>query len=371
MKKLIFILSIALLASCSDSGSGTDKKAELEKLKKEQAELKEKINKIETELAVSDTGKVKTKLVGITEVTPQIFNHFIKVQAKVEGDEDVLLSPETPGTVTSLLVKAGDKVSKGQTLAVIDDKIAKRGIAELQSQLDLATELYKRQKNLWDQTIGSEVQFLQAKTNKESMERRMDLLKQQLNMTRIKSPINGTVDNVDIKIGQTVAPGVPAIRVVNLNSLKVKGEVAESFINRVKKGDEVILHFPDQNKDVKSKIDYSGKRIDPVNRTFNVEVKLNEKEGVFHPNMVVIMKIVDYNNSKAFVVPLSAVQKSTDGEFVYVAGKEGDKIVARRKIVQSGMIYNGFTEIKSGLEAGDKVITKGFQNVIEGDAIQI
>ena len=371
MKNILFILFIALFAGCSDSGKGTDKKAELEKLKKEQAELKVKINKIETELATNDSANVKSKLVGITEILPQSFNHYIEVQAKVEGDEDVLLSPETAGTVISLFVKAGDKVSIGQTLAIIDDKLVKQSIAEFQSQLDLTIQLYNRQKNLWDQKIGSEVQFLQAKTNKESMEKRMDAMKQQLEMTKIKSPINGTVDDVAIKVGQTVAPGVPSIRVVNLSSLKVKGEVAESFISRVKKGNEVILFFPDQNKELKSKINYSGNRIDLLNRTFNVEVKLLEKQGVFHPNMVVVMKIVDYTNSSAYVLPIGAVQKSTDGEFVYVADQDGNKTIAKRKIVQSGMIYNGFTEIKSGLEAGDKVITNGFQNVIEGDAIRI
>jgi len=370
MKKLIFFLSIVIFTGCSDSGNGTDKKAELEKLKKEQAELKIRINKLEAEIAANDTGEVKSKLVAITDIAPQPFSHFIEVQAKVEGDEDVLLSPETAGTVTSINVKAGDKVNRGQTLAVIDDKLIKQSIVELQSQLDLAVQLFTRQKNLWDQNIGTEVQYLQAKTNKESLESRMGTLKEQLSMTRIKSPINGTVDNVDIKIGQTVAPGFPAIRVVNLSSLKVVGEIAESFISYVKKGNDVVLFFPDQNKEVKSKIDYSGSRIDPLNRTFNVEVHLPDKNQDFHPNMVVVMKIVDYSNKEAFVLPINAIQKSTDGEFVYAAIQEGNKLIAKRKIVQSGVNYNGLTEIKSGLETGDKIITNGLLNVIEGDVIK-
>jgi RND family efflux transporter MFP subunit len=168
-----------------------------------------------------------------------------------------------------------------------------------------------------------------------------------------------------------VAPGVPAIRVVNLSSLKVKGEVAESFINRVKKGVPVILYFPDQDKEVKTKIAYSGNRIDPMNRTFNVEVRLSEDLKNFHPNMICVMKIVDYSNTSAFIVPIGAIQKSADGEFIYVAGKEGNKNIAKRKIVESGMTYNGFTEIKKGLDPGDKVITNGFQNIIEGDEIGI
>ncbi len=371
MKKLIFFLSIVIFTACSDSDKGSDKKAQLEKLKKEQAALKEKINKLEAEISLSDTNEVKSKLVGITEIKPQPFSHFIEVQAKVEGDEDVLLSPETSGTVTSINVKAGDKVSKGQILAVIDDKLVKQGIIELQSQLDLAVQLYTRQKNLWDQNIGTEVQYLQAKTNKESLESRMGTMKEQLAMTRIKSPINGTVDNVEIKIGQTVSPGFPAIRVVNLSALKVVGEIAESFISNVKKGNEVVLYFPDQNKEVKTKIDYSGSRIDPLNRTFNVEVHLPDKNQDFHPNMVVVMKIVDYTNPSAYVLPINAIQKSTDGEFVYAATEQGGKLIAKRKTVESGINYNGMSEIKKGLEPGDKIITNGFQNVIDGDVIKL
>ncbi len=370
MKNKLFIFSVVILLSAC-AGKVNDKKAELEKLKKEQAALKDKINKIEAEIALQDTAQDKLKLVGITEIQAQEFRHYIEVQASVDGDEDVLLSPETMGTVTSVLVKAGDMVKTGQTLAVIDDKIIRQSISELQSQLDLIVQLYNKQKNLWDQKIGSEVQFLQAKTNKESIEKRMGLLQEQFNMTRIKSPINGTIDNVSIKIGQSVAPGVPAIRVVNLSNLKVKGEVAESFINRVKKGVPVILYFPDQDKEVKTKIDYSGNRIDPLNRTFNVEVRLSEDLKNFHPNMICVMKIVDYSNSSAFIVPIGAIQKSADGEFIYVAGKEGNKNIAKRKIIESGMTYNGFTEIKKGLDPGDKVITNGFQNIIEGDEIGI
>jgi membrane fusion protein (multidrug efflux system) len=364
-KAIIAVTVISMLAACK----GVDKKEELDKLKKEQSDLKEKINKLEGELHVNDTAAVKSKLVGITEMSPSSFNHYIEVQAKVEGDQDVQLSAESSGTVTSVNVRPGDHVSKGQVLAIVEDKLVRQNMSELQSQLDLATQLYNRQKNLWDQKIGSEVQYLQAKTNKEATERRMDVMKQQLDMTRIKSPINGTVDAVDIKVGQIVMPGVPAIRVVNLSALKVKGEVAESYITKVKKGNDVVLYFPDQNKEIDAKVDYSGGRIDPLNRTFNVEVRLSDKQQDLHPNMITIMKIVDYHNPSAFVVPVGAVQKSAEGQYVYVTSTEGSKTVAKRKNVVPGMIYNGLAEIKSGLDKGDKVITNGYQNVIEGDAV--
>lgn len=368
MKNIITLsLITALFFSCSKGG---DKKTQLEDLKKEQASIKEKIQAIEADLAKSDTATNKSKLVATTEIQPATFKHFIEVQAKVDGDEDVMLSAQSAGSIISIAVEAGDKVSKGQVLATIDDNILRQSISEVQTQLELAVTIYNRQKNLWDQKIGSEIQFLQAKTGKEATERRMATLNQQLEMTRIKSPITGIVDVVNIKTGQTVAPGYPSIRVINLNTLKVKAEIAESYINRVKKGDEAIVFFPDENKEVNAKVDYSGNRIDPLNRTFNVEVKLHDNSGSFRPNMIAILKIVDYKNTGAFIVPLAAVQKSGEGEYVFVKVDETGKQIAKRKNIVVGTVYNGLAEIISGLGAGDHVVTTGYANLIEGDEIK-
>jgi RND family efflux transporter MFP subunit len=361
----------SLFIACSDTSDPNDKVTQLEKLRKEQADLKEKILSLESELAGSDsTTDLRSKNVGVTEMKPSEFNHYIEVQAKVVGDEDVMISAESMGSITAVHVKAGDKVSKGQILAQTDDRIIRQGIAEMQAQLELSTQIYNKQKNLWDQKIGSEVQFLQAKANKETMDKRMAGLNEQWELTKITSPINGTVDLVNVKVGESVAPGFPAFRVVNLNSLKITAEVAESFISKVKKGNDVLIYFPDQDKEVKSKLNYSGQAINSLNRTFNVEVRLAPKDGVFNPNMVAVLKIVDYSSPKAFVVPVGSIQKSSDGEFVYVATAENGKTVARRKIVRSGMTYNGITEINDGLNEGDKVITFGFQNIIDGDIIR-
>ncbi|HRI40334.1 MAG TPA: efflux RND transporter periplasmic adaptor subunit [Bacteroidia bacterium] len=366
---ILTTLTIVLYAC----GSGSDKHAELEKLKKEQATLKEKITALEAEIAQSDTSKndEKSKLVAIKEMKPETFKHYIEIQAKVDGDEDVIVSPESMGNITSLQVQAGDRVVKGQLLATIDDRMIRQGVAEAQTQLDLATQVFNRQKNLWDQKIGSEIQFLQAKTNKEALEKRVASLQEQLEMTRIKSPINGTVDQVDIKIGQAVAPGMPAFRVVNLNALKVTGEVAESFISKVNRGNETIISIPDMGKEINTKLDYAGRAINTLNRTFNVEVRLSPKDGELHPNMVAVMKIVDYTASSTFVVPIAAIQKSSDGEYVFVAVQEGGRLIAKRKKVSAGMIYNGMIEVREGLAEGDQVVTAGFQSIIEGDPIRL
>jgi len=373
MKNIIAIAILGMFQySCSENTGSVDKKVQLENLKKEQAELKEKILALESELAEADSSNgSRSKNVGITEITAMPFSHYIEVQAKVEGDEDVIISAESMGSVTSVFVKAGDKVSKGQVLAQTDDRVIRQGIEELQAQVVLATQIFNKQKNLWDQKIGSEVQFLQAKANKESMDKRMAGLQQQWELTKIKSPINGTVDMVNIKSGETVAPGMPAFRVVNLNSLKVSAEVAESFISKVKKGNDVLIYFPDQDKEIRSKLNYSGQAINALNRTFNVEVRLKESDGNFNPNMVAVLKIVDYSSPKAMTVPVGAIQKSSDGEFVYVAVTENGKTIARRKVVSSGMTYNGIAEITDGLSEGDKVITFGFQNIVDGDRIRI
>lgn len=367
MKNIFSLLFIAsVLFACS---SETDKE-KLDALKKQQSDLKEQISILEDKLAKTDTAADKSKLVAVTSMQPTLFKHYIEIQAKVDGDEDVLLSAESAGAITSILVHTGDKVSKGQVLATIDDKILRQSQAEVQTQLELATTLFNRQKNLWDQKIGSEVQFLQAKTTKEATEKRLATLNQQIEMSKIKAPINGVIDDIAIKVGQMVAPGMPAMRVINLSELKVKGEVAESFINKVKRGDEAILLFPDDHKEITTNVSYSGGRIDPLNRTFNVEVKLNDKQGDFKPNMIAILKIIDYKNPKAFIVPMAAIQNSGEGKYVFVKATEGGKTIAKRKTIEVGTIYNGQAEVKSGLAEGDEVITTGFSNVIEGDEIK-
>lgn len=373
MKKTISILLLtSVFAGCS-TGNNADKKAELDALLKEQSTLNDKIKSIKEQIALSDTtgGDNHTNLVKITSVVPQVFNHYIEVQARVDGDEDLNVSPETMGNVTAVLVKAGDHVSKGQVLAQLDDKIMKQSIGEVQSQLDLVSNLYTKQKSLWDQKIGSEVQFLQAKTNKESLEKRMAAMQEQLDMTRIKSPINGTVDAVNIKVGQSVAPGMPALHVVNLGSLKVKGEVAESFISKVKRGNKVLLYFPDLNQEVKAQVDYSGNSISTLNRTFNVEVRLNSRDGVFHPNMICILKIVDYTSPHAIVVPVKTIQGGTDGNYVLVMITENGKMICKRKPVKPGVSYNGFTEILEGLNEGDQLITLGYDGLVEGEVVKL
>ncbi len=307
----------------------------------------------------------KTKTVEIVVLSPKTFNSYIDIQGKVDADESVAINAEMPGTVSKVGVHLGDEVSAGQILAELDAKVIQQGIAELQIALELSNTIFEKQKNLWDQKIGTEVQFLSAKSQKESLDKKMSALQQQLEMSRIKSPIKGMVDAIDIKIGQATMPGLPAIRVVNMCSLKVKGEVSESYMAKIKKGNDVKILFPDLQDSINSKITYAAKMISPLNRTFSITIDLDCVKEL-HPNMIAILKIIDYSNSKAFVVPVSTIQKAEEGDFVFVA----DGKMAKKVRVKVGRMYNGSAEIIEGLSEGNKLITKGFQELNDGEQIK-
>src|SRR4051812_29476799 len=242
--RLIIALAVtAFLAACSAKSADDDKRARLEKLKKEQADVSKEIQKLEAEIAKENPNavKVKAKEVAVAEVKPRKFDQYVQTQGSVESEENIQVSAKTMGLVTQVFATEGQYVSKGQTLAQIDNSLIVRGIEELKSQLELANTVFERQQNLWNQKIGTEVQYLQAKTNKESLERRIASMQEQSEMTRIKSPINGVVDAMNLKVGENISPGMPAARVVNNSDLKVKARVSEAYVTSIKKGDKVIV----------------------------------------------------------------------------------------------------------------------------------
>lgn len=360
---------IAFIASCS---SQVDKKAELESLKKQRDKLSEQIRLLESELKISDSSSIKLTDVKITEVQISEFSHYLEVQGKVDGEDNVAVAPQMPGVVTAVYVKEGAAVKKGQVLAQLDDNVLKQQIAGLQQQLDFATNLYNKQKTLWDQKIGSEVQYLSSKNNKESLEKNLATLREQLEMYRIKSPINGTVEEVGVKVGQMAAAGVlPAFRVVNFSSAKIQADVAEVYAARIKPGNEVQVFFPDFNEEISSRIGFTSKYINPTNRTFQVEIRLGPGKVDYRANMIAVVRIKDYHNKAAVVLPVNLVKESQSGKYVFVASQESGRWFARKKVIELGQTYNGLAEIKSGLNAGDKVISTGFNSLVEGQAIVI
>ena len=360
MKRILSITTIALLAACSQP---KDKKTELADLKKQRTELDSKIAKLEAEVGTKDSTVVKE--VTVMELEPTTFTNYVEIQGKVDAEQNVFINPEAQGIVTGVFVGIGQSVSKGQVVAQLDDNVLRQSMAQLQTQIDLAVNLYNRQKNLWDQKIGTEVQFLNAKTNKEALERQMNVLRSQQSLYKMKSPISGTIEQMDLKVGQAVMPGINAIRVVNASSLKAKALVAESYLGKVGQGDEVNVIFPDLADSLKTKVSFASKVIDPASRSFNVEVKL-PSNSKYRANMIAVLKVVDYKNTKAIVIPVNIIQKSESGSYVLIA--ENGK--AKRAVVTLGRTIDGKTEVLSGLKAGDKVVVTGVDNMNEGDTLK-
>ena len=369
IKSIIVLALVIIAAACSSS---VDKKAELEKLKKQHDQIADQIKKLETELKVNDSTSAKLTDVMVTDVQPSEFNHYIEVQGKVDGQDNVAVAPQMPGVVTAVYVKEGDAVRKGQVLAQLDDNVILQQIAGVKQQLDFATSLFVKQKALWDQQIGSEVQYLTAKNNKESLEKNLATLNQQLDMYKIKAPIYGTIEEVGVKVGQMAAAGAtPVFRVVNFSSVKIMADIAEVYAPKVKVGNDVLVFFPDFNQEIKSKINFSSKYINPSNRSFQIEIRLGASKVEYRANMIAVVKINDYQNKKALALPVNLVKDSPDGKYLYLAREEAGKTIAHKQKVEVGQTYNGLAEITSGLQAGDKVISSGFNSLVEGQPLSI
>jgi membrane fusion protein (multidrug efflux system) len=372
MKNLIIILGACTLLMACSSGKGGDKQAQLDKLKKQEAEISEQIKTLEKEIAAEGKGSdsSKSKMVAVTAVETKPFKHYVEIQGRIDAIENINVSPKMAGLVTKVNVKEGDEVHAGSVLAEIDDQLIKQNMEELKSSLSLSTTVYEKQKSLWDRKIGSEIQYLTAKNQKETLERKLETLEEQLDMCKIKAPFNGTVDMVSLRVGQSVAPGMPSIRVVNLSKLKAKADVAEAYASKVKVGNDVVVVFPDLNKEIKATISFVGEVIDPLNRTFSVEVKLEGNVPDYHPNMIVVLKVIDYKKDSALVVPINVVQNSEEGKYLFLAVNENGKTVAKKQMVSVGLSYDGKTEITNGLSASDQVITTGFQDLNNGEFLK-
>ena len=371
MKKSAFILAVTVLfVSCN--GDSDDKKTKLSKLKAQRDKLSEEIALLENELSNSDTTmlkNIKIKEVAFETVVIKTFEHYIDVQGKIDGDEVVDINVKMPGTVQAVMADEGKVVSKGEVLATIESDAIQKNLDALKAQYDLIKILYEKQKNLWEQKIGTEVQFLQAKAQKESMEKQIAALNEQLDMTRIKSPINGTLEMINAKVGSYAMPGMPVARVVNTSKLKVSAEVSESYANKVKTGDAVIIEFPNLNKSIKEKVSFAAKYINPASRSFTVESKL-ASDDEYRANMIAILKVRDYINEKALVVPVNLIQKDEEGDYVLVAYSEKGIKKAKKIKVSRVNDYKGMVEVSGELKEGDNLITKGYQDLNDGEEIK-
>ncbi len=371
---MLFLATMAvLLTACGgDKKEGLEgKKEELTKLKADQKEMDQKIKTLESEIAKLDTNakvEAKVKTVSVVTLNAETFKHYVELQGVVDAKNSVLVTPKTGGVITAMSVKEGDRVSAGTVIGRIDDSILRESIEELKTQLTLVNTLFDKQKNLWDQKIGTELQYLQAKNNKESLEKKLATLKTQLAQNTIVSPLSGVVDLVNVRVGEMASPGMGVVRVVNLSNLKVMAKVSDVYVSTVKKGDEVVVKFPGMNREYKAKISFVSTTVDPLSRTFTIEANLPSDRDL-KPNMVAQVEINDVTNKDALVIEQNFVQSTENGQIVFTAVEEGGKKVARSKSVKTGLSYNGKIEILEGLTAGDQLISIGYQDVADGQVI--
>lgn len=368
-RSIIYVALIAFLVACSGT---PDKKAELEKLKMEHDEIAAQIALLETEVnANGEKAEQKSVAVKVTPSEACVFNHYIDVQGTVDGDQNIAVSPQMAGIVTAVYVKEGTPVKRGQMMVELDNQVMKQSLEEVNTQLILANSLFEKQSALWDKKIGSEVQYLQAKSTKESLEQRVNTMKEQLKMSRIVSPINGTVESVPLRVGEMASPGMPTstIRVINMSIAKITADVPETYATRIKNGNDAIVSFPDLGKEIETKLNFTSRFIDPTNRTFKVECKISSKEVELRANMIAYIKIKDYINESAFCLPINYVLSNQDGKFVYVAKQNGNGWIAERRPIKTGSDYNGTIEVLEGITAGENIITSGFQSLNGGEKV--
>lgn len=369
MKKSLTILFVLTLSwvvySCggaSEESPAEAKIAQLNELKNQVNALNTQIQDLEKEIAAIDPEFAKANKKSILITTANVeqanFEHFVELTGSVLSKKNVSISSETAGTILEIPVVEGMRVNKGQVLARVDSESITRNIDELKNNLDLATTLFEKQARLWEQEIGTEIQYLEARNRKEGLERSLASLETQLAKTIIRAPFEGTIETVNVRLGELVQPGMAMIQFVGDSDLYIEADVSESYIGVLDKGDSVMVFFPNLDRQVATKVSSVGAIINPNNRTFKVEVYLPKIENV-KPNMISVLKIKDYENPNATIVPSHLILSDNRGDYVFVV--EDD--MAKKKYVKRGQTFDLKTEVLSGLTPGQVLVDKGFREV--------
>jgi membrane fusion protein (multidrug efflux system) len=372
---IITILTGLFAISCTDKPEVEQKKEELKGYQEDLKSLNNKISALEDKISEMDStfGKkeIKKTLITAFDVNPTYFEHKVEMRGSVESRRNVTIGSEIPGKIQRIHVKEGQQVKKGQTLMTLDASVIRNNIAELKTSMELAETVYERQENLWKKKIGTEMQFLQSKNNYESLQRKLATANSQLDQSIIKAPFNGSIDEVIAKEGEIAQPGMPMVRIVNPDDVYIKSDISERFIGVFKKGDEVEIYFPSQDKRLMSKITSVGQVINSQNRTFEAEIAVPDGLNSVTPNQVVVLKLRDYTNEAAFQVPTMVIQKDSKGSFVYRIKKKGDNMIATKSHIETGVSYENNTEILKGIQAGQKVAHLGVRDLSEGVLVKI
>lgn len=378
-KSMLIFLIIVLSASCGGRNSNLTKDSTLEALQQKRDSLLkhiEKSNMLLTEIneRIADLDST-ARFYAVTafEVKPGTFEHYVEVYGTVGSEKNTVIFPETGGVITSIAVRAGQPVSRGQILLQLDGSLLLSSINEVKTQLELATSVFEKQKRLWEQKVGSELQYLQAKNNKESLESRLKTLQTQYNQTIIRAPFDGVVDEIIPKVGTLVGPQSPLLRLINLDEIYIEGEISENYAGTIKPGYMARIRVPKTDSVYEARVTSTAKFINPTNRTFKVRLELTDKSVKLPPNALVSIMVKDYENPNALAVPVRIVQQDPSGnDFVLTLQRSGTTLgIARKVYIKAGKSSQNLTEVLEGLEPNTLLIDKGSRNVKDGQKVRI
>jgi RND family efflux transporter MFP subunit len=374
MKKIAYLLiATSFIMACSGESKkpGSDNlEAERLRLISQIDSLTQELKAIEATLALQDTFKI-LPIVTVLPLESDIFKHYVEVQGVVQADKNVILRPELGGTVQQILVKEGQRVSAGQLLVQLNDDLIQKSMDELETQLSLARTTFERQDRLWAQNIGSEMQYLQAKTQLESLERSKESLKSQAAKMKITATFNGVVDEIFPKTGELTSPQTPVVRLINLNDVYVESDVTETYLTVVEKGTEALLHFPSINSEVEASISQVGNFINPENRSFKVRMNLKNPDGSIKPNLLANVRLLDFE-AEGISIPVQLVQQDQFGaDYVFIIRSENGESRVEKQLVTVGLEYDNKVFISDGLTVKDTLVNAGARLIKAGDKVRI
>ncbi len=374
MKNLLIIAIAFTVVSCAPQGQ-KDLEAEISEYQQLVEEYNQKISELEQQLEQSprqDTGDVRKVVVKVSKMAPESFSSYFESTGTVEALQDAFISPEVNGQIQSILVKRGQQVRKGTLLIRLKTEVTQSNIDEVKTSLELASKVFEKQKQLWEQEIGSEIQYLEAKNNKESLEARLGTLESQLEMASIRAPFTGVVDDIMVKTGELASPGMRLLRLVNLDEIRITANVSESFLGKVSEGEMATLRFASLPEvQLERPIHRTGMIIDPVTRTFTVEVLVDNENHLLKPNMLSSLKIQDFSTDDALLVPSIILKEDFNGTFLFRINDTSEPLTAEKVYVKTGKTVQDVSRIVEGIQAGDRVIVAGYNLVSDGAPVRI
>ncbi|EAY30635.1 efflux transporter, RND family, MFP subunit [Microscilla marina ATCC 23134] len=347
-----------------------EKRKTFEKLRADIAKLEKKLEKLDPSYAKQKL-EAKTTLVTTLPVSKEPFTRFVEVRGKVTSDKNVILNAQTQGLVTYIAVQEGQFVGAGQSLVAQENSVLASNLEEVKTQLKLANALFERQDKLWKQKIGTEIQYLQAKSNKESLERKIQTIQTQMALSSITAPFSGVVDEIFVKKGQNVGPMNQILRLVSLDQVQVQADVSEAYLGRINKGDKVKVKFPSLDIKKVAAIKTIGQIINPDNRTFRVELQLANPNRALKPDLQAVLELKDFTKKEALVIPTNLIQRDKAGDFVYILGKEDGRATAKKALIKTGGNFQNRTLVESGLKGDEMLIEQGFKDVTSGGLVKV